>query len=310
VPGTARRASLVVSGVAIVLGLALLVAGVWAAIGLGPSGRAEFSSGRQQSPGIVLVGSRVLGHIDAPAEVRVTRADGGPVWLGVAHDADARAAVGSSPVLSVDRVHYPSGAADVATAGAGAGTATRLPGADVWQETGTGTGSAHLVVEPGSGPQTVVATSANAAALGPVRVTVAFEDGRWFLEAVALAVLGLVVAVAGLVLPSRVRRASRNPRVRQQPRHRNTSSVSSPRSRAAEAAPATGTAGAAGAAGTADADGTTGTTGAAVSTGATGTTRTTGATGTTGAADAPGRALDHAPSGTTTRSSTEPGQVG
>lgn len=287
-PGTARRVSLVASVVAMVLGLALLVAGVWAAIGLGPSGRAEFSSGRQQSPGIVLVGSPVLGHVDAPAEVRVTRADGGPVWLGVAHDADARAAVGSSPVLSVDRVHYPSGAVQVATAGAGPGTAARLPGADIWQQTSTGTGAARLAVDPGTGPQTVVAASANAAALGSVQVTVAFEDGTWFVEALALAVLGLALVVAGLVLPSRVRRASR---ARQQPRHRSTSSVS-PGTRAADAVPATGT------------------TGAPRTTGTTRSTGATGTTGATGAADAPGGAADHAPSGTTTRSSTEPGQVG
>ena len=111
-PTAARRLPLF--GAALAVGIVLLVLGLWVAIGLGPAGRAEFSATRQ-TPGIELVGSTVLAHVHAPVEVTVTRADGGPVWLGLAHDADARAAVGSSPHLSVDRVHYPSGTVDVST---------------------------------------------------------------------------------------------------------------------------------------------------------------------------------------------------
>ena len=132
-PTVARRLPLVGAALAALVGVALLVLGLWAAIGLGPAGRAEFSTTRQ-TPGIELVGSTVLAHVDAPVEVTVTRADGGPVWLGLAHDADARSAVGSSPHLSVDRVHYPSGAVDVSTTGAGASKAAQLQGGDVWQQ--------------------------------------------------------------------------------------------------------------------------------------------------------------------------------
>ena len=164
--------------------------GLWVAIGLGPAGRAEFSTTRQ-TPGIELVGSTVLAHVDAPVEVTVTRADGGAVWLGLAHDADARAAVGSSPHLSVDRVHYPSGAVDVSTVGAGASKAAQLQGGDVWQHTSTGTGTARLVVSPDAAPLSVVATSANAAALGRVRTTLAWQHRTWFFEALAAAALGL-----------------------------------------------------------------------------------------------------------------------
>jgi hypothetical protein len=179
------------------VGVVLLVLGLWVAIGLGPAGRAEFSTTRQ-TPGIELIGSAVLAHVDAPVEVTVTRADGGPVWLGLAHDADARAAVGSSPHLSVDRVHYPSGAVDVSTIGAGASKAAQLPGGDVWQNTSTGTGTARLVVSPDAAPRSVVATSANAAALGRVRTTLAWEHRTWFFEALAVAALGLAVAALAL----------------------------------------------------------------------------------------------------------------
>ena len=196
-PTVARRLPLVAAALAALLGLALLVVGVWAAIGLGPAGRAEFSTIRQ-TPGIELVGSGVLAHVDAPVEVTVTRTDGGPVWLGLAHDADARSAVGSSPHLSVDRVHYPSGAVDVSTTGAGASKAAQLPGGDVWQDTSTGTGTARLVVRPDAAPQSVVATSANAAALGRVRTTLAWEHRTWFFEALATAALGLVIAALAL----------------------------------------------------------------------------------------------------------------
>ena len=145
-----------------------------------------------------MVGSPVLARVDAPVEVSVSRIDGGAVWLGLAHDADARAAVGSSPFLSVDRVHYPSGGVDTHVAGTGASTAARLPGGDVWQQTSTGTGTARLVVQPGDVPQSVVATSGNAAALGRVRTTLAWQNRTWFVEALAAAAIGLVLAALAL----------------------------------------------------------------------------------------------------------------
>jgi hypothetical protein len=206
VPATARRAPVGAALLAAVLGLALLVLGAWAAIGLGPSGRAEFSS-THQTPGVLMVGSPVLGHVAAPVEVRLTRVDGGAVWLGLAHDADARAAVGSSPFLSVDRVHYPSGAVDVSIVGKGASTARPQSG-DIWQHTSTGTGTAQLVLSPGNAPQSVVAASADTAALGRVRVTLAWESRTWFFEALAAAGIGLVIAGFSLGFLWQARRAT------------------------------------------------------------------------------------------------------
>jgi hypothetical protein len=213
VPATARRASLVAALLVAVAGLVLLVLGVWAAVGLGPSGRVEVS-GSRQTPGIVVVGSPVLARVDGPVEVTVSRVDGGAVWLGLAHDVDARAAVGSSPYLSVDRVHYPSGAVDTHAAGTGASKAARLPGGDVWQQTSTGTGVARVVVQPGDVPQSVVAASGNAAALGRVRTTLTWEHRTWFLEALAAAAVGLVLAALALAFlwRSRRRHAAREPR--------------------------------------------------------------------------------------------------
>jgi hypothetical protein len=212
VPTVARRLPLVAAALAALVGLALLVLGLWAAIGLGPAGRAGFSTTRQ-TPGIELVGSSVLARVDAPVEVTVTRADGGPVWLGLAHDADARSALGSSPHLSVDRVHYPSGAVDVSTTGAGASRAAQLQGGDVWQHTSTGTGTARLVVSPDAAPLSVVATSANAAALGRVRTTLAWQHRTWFFEALAAAALGLTIAALalGYLRHARSRRAPQQP---------------------------------------------------------------------------------------------------
>jgi hypothetical protein len=205
VPATARRVSLVAALLAAVVGLLLLVLGAWAAIGLGPSGRAEFSSSRQ-TPGILVVGSPVLARVDGPVEVSVSRIDEGAVWLGLAHDADARAAVGSSPFLSVDRVHYPSGGVDTHVTGTGASKAPRLPGGDVWQQTSTGTGAARMVVQPSDVPQSVVATSGSAAALGRIRTTLTWQNQTWFVEALAAAAIGLVLAALALGFLWRARR--------------------------------------------------------------------------------------------------------
>ena len=83
-------------------------------------------------------------------------------------------------------------------AGTGASKAARLPGGDVWQQTSTGTGTARLVVQPSDVPQSVVATSGNAAALGRVRTTLTWQNRTWFVEALAAAALGLVLAALAL----------------------------------------------------------------------------------------------------------------
>ena len=212
-PATARRVSLAAALLVAVAGLVLLVLGVWAAVGLGPAGRVE-ASGSRQTPGIVVVGSPVLARVDGPVEVSVSRVDGGAVWLGLAQDVDARAAVGSSPYVSVDRVHYPSGAVEAHTAGTGPSKAARLSGGDVWQQTGTGTGAARLVVQPSDVPQSVVASSGNAAALGRVRTTLTWHNRTWFLEALAAAAVGLVLAALalGFLWRSRRRRAAQGVR--------------------------------------------------------------------------------------------------
>ena len=91
---------------------------------------------------------------------------------------------------------------------------SRLPGGDVWQQTSTGTGAAHLVVQPSDVPQSVVATSGNAAALGRVRTTLTWQHQTWFLEALAAAALGLVLAAPalGFLWRARRRRATREVR--------------------------------------------------------------------------------------------------
>ena len=196
-PATARRVPLVAALLAAVVGLVLLVLGVWAAIGLGPSGRAEFSSSRQ-TPGILVVGSPVLARVDAPVEVSVSRStEERSGWAWRTTPTPARR-VGSSPFLSVDRVHYPSGGVDTHVTGTGASKAARLPGGDVWQQTSTGTGTARLVVQPSDVPQSVVATSGNAAALGRVRTTLTWQNQTWFVEALAAAAIGLVLAALAL----------------------------------------------------------------------------------------------------------------
>ena len=74
------------------------------------------------------------------------------------------------------------------------------------------------MVQPGDVPQSVVATSGNAAALGRVRTTLTWENRTWFVEALAAAAIGLVLAALALGFLWRPRRR----RAVREARHRGT----------------------------------------------------------------------------------------
>jgi len=178
-----------------VLGVALAVFAAWTALKLGPSGEAHFSV-VAKAPGAIVVEPDVLNSVDVPVRVRATRGDGGAVRLVAAPSTDARAVLAKSAVSTVKGVHFPAGSLDLRASGAGALTA--ISTADVWRLSATGKGSAELVVDQVSGPETAVVTSGDATPLGNVTMTMTWADRTWFFEALAAAVIGAIIAAFAL----------------------------------------------------------------------------------------------------------------
>ena len=191
-PASARRA---LGAVVAAVGIVLAVVGAWILVRLGPSGEAHFSV-TSKAPGAMVITSDVLNSVDVPVRVTATRRDGGAVWLAAAPSTDARAVLATSAVSTVSGVHYPAGTLDLRASGAGA--LTDISTADVWRLSARGAGSAELVVDQGSGPETAVVTSGDATALTDVTMTLTWADRTWFFEALAVAMTGVVTATFAL----------------------------------------------------------------------------------------------------------------
>ena len=191
-PASARRAlGAVVAG----MGIILVVVGAWIVVKLGPSGEAHFNA-TLKAPGAIVVTSDVLNAVDVPVLVTATRRDGGAVRLTAAPSTDARAILATSAVSTVSAVHFPAETLDLRSSGAGALTDISI--ADVWRLAAKGTRSARLVVDQGWGPETVVVTSGDATSLKDVTVTLTWADRAWFFDALAVTMIGAVIAAFAL----------------------------------------------------------------------------------------------------------------
>jgi hypothetical protein len=192
VPAPARRA---LGAAAAAVGIVLAVLGAWILVKLGPSGEAHFRV-ISKAPGVIVIGSDVLNSVDVPVRLTATRRDGGAVWLAAAASPDAGAVLATSAESTVSGVHYPAGALDLRASGAGA--LADISTADVWRLTARGAGLAELVVDQGVGPETVVVTSGDATDLTDVTLTLTWADRVWFFEALAVAMIGAVIAAFAL----------------------------------------------------------------------------------------------------------------
>jgi hypothetical protein len=192
VPLSARRA---LGAVVAVLGIALAVAGAWTVVLLGPSGEAQFDV-TAKAPGAIVVTSDMLNSVDVPVRVTATRRDGGALRLAAAPSTDASAVLAGSAVSTVSGLHLPAGTLDLRTSGAG--PVRDIKAADVWRLAATGAGSAELVVDQTRAPESAVAMSGDSTALGDVTMTLTWADRRWFFEALAVAMVGAVIAAFAL----------------------------------------------------------------------------------------------------------------
>ncbi|KRE61304.1 hypothetical protein [Nostocoides sp. Soil756] len=175
------------------VGLALIVVGVWFATQLGGSGTAQFTVHPQ--PGRpVLITPDVLNRVDGDVTVTATTAGDGRVWMALANPSDATAVLKDARRVEVTGVDVRDWA--LLTTSRGGGEPPALGTADLWRQQDDGTGRVSLTVEQSQAPESVV-VAADSGSITTLTLTV--TDKRWFVEAVVAALVGLFLLAAGAV---------------------------------------------------------------------------------------------------------------
>ncbi len=188
------------------LGIALAVFGAWAALNMGPSGEAHFSA-TSKAPGAIVVEPDVLNSLNFPVRVKVTRTDGGALWMAAASSADARAVLARHALSTVSGVHYPAGTLDLRASGSGA--LPDISKADVWRISAEGAGTAEMVVDQGRAPEMAVVASGDATALTNVTMTLTWAKRSWFFGALSAVLIGAIIAAFAIIDLGRGRHTAR-----------------------------------------------------------------------------------------------------
>ena len=169
----------------VLVGLVMAVLGAWFAITLGPDGTARFTATTTES---LLIGPSVLNRVGAPVTVCAT-SGAGPVFVASTTPQDALDVVGTARHQEVVVAEFPARTLQLRPAGDGDLADPRS--LQVWRATGEGC----LVVSPDQAPSSVVVYPP---AAGPVDVSMAWQRGAWFVQSIAVLVVGvLLLAGAG-----------------------------------------------------------------------------------------------------------------
>lgn len=183
-----------VIGVLLVLvGVAVLAAGVLAATRFGSGGRWPVATAATDASA-VLLGPGVLQRVDGPVEVRVRDSGPGEVQIAQAPAADVDAAVAGSDVA---RAVDPTGLPRTIELRSGTGRPYAAP-ADTFSEVASGRGEVTMTV-----PRDVrraVVVSAPGRHLDDAVVTVTYRHPGWTWSALGVAAGGAVLTALGLAL--------------------------------------------------------------------------------------------------------------
>jgi hypothetical protein len=176
------------------IGLVLLVTGVWFTRHLGPSGSATFTTTPAKGS-VVVLEPGILSRVDRPVTVTAVASRGGPVFMGVAGPADAKAIVGGADRMTVTGAHVRDWTLE--TTRSGAGPAPALAGADIWRHVRDGRGTVRVTLDENSAPESVVLATADGTPADLSSLTVTIERRTWFFQALLAALVGLLATAAG-----------------------------------------------------------------------------------------------------------------
>lgn len=176
------------------IGLVLVVVGLWFTSHLGSSGSGTFTA-RPSADGVVVLGPEVLNRIDRPVQISARAKDGGEVWIGRSAPFDAKALVGQAARTTVDGVAV--GGWELTTTKSAGGQAPALASADVWRQQVTAKGTGRMTVTQGSAPESVVIATGAGKPSSLDEVTLTWQNRTWFFQALVTALIGLLLAAAG-----------------------------------------------------------------------------------------------------------------
>lgn len=173
-----------------IIGLALLVVGLWFAAHLGSGGKATFRLTPSGTNPLVIEPS-LTNRLDQPLTITVRAAAGDSVWTGVGAPSDVEAAIGTTPATRLTQVavrHW-----TIVSRSAGTGQPATVKDAEIWRTTSTTPGQVSITVDQRTAPETIVVAGESSALRS---VTVTWQHRTWFFQALVVALFGLLLASA------------------------------------------------------------------------------------------------------------------
>ena len=166
----------------LLVGLVMVVLGAWLAITLGPSGAARFTVTTTES---LLIGPTVLNRVAAPVTVCAT-SGAGPVFVASTTPQDVLDIVGTASHQEVVVAEFPARTLQLRAAGDGDLADPRS--LQVWRAASEGC----LVVSQDQRPSSVLVYLP---AAGPIEVSMTWQRGAWFIQSLAVLVVGVFLLV-------------------------------------------------------------------------------------------------------------------
>ena len=186
----AKRAAWVVPTV---IGLTLLVVGLWFAGHLGASGSATFSVS-PKAGGVVVLEPSVLNRPEARVPAPPPALGGARLWVGRATPSDASTLVGGAARTTV--TGFAVREWSLRSQAKGAGPTPTLAGSDIWRQQASGADRVTMTVQQPDAPEAVVIGSADGRT-GLESVTVTVAKRTWFFQSLMAALVGLIALAAG-----------------------------------------------------------------------------------------------------------------
>ncbi len=185
-----------------VVGAAVAGVGLWFAAVIGPSGELAFDV-RTTKP--LVLTPDVLNRVDVPVVVTVEGSGSSALFVGRAPAADVAAVVGSAERDEAVAATFPGETVTTKTVGTGRLDDPR--DLDMWWEVADHGKTARLELSQADAPESVLVLPATGE---QVRATVTMTRGAWFVQAVTVLAVGLVIVAFALGWLVRLSRGSRS----------------------------------------------------------------------------------------------------